>query len=65
MLSHSPLVHFNSDAVGEGRGETISVVLILLFANDPHQDANVDARESFGRLSPQPCHSSELGSRGW
>lgn len=51
----SPLACLNSDAAGEGRGETVSVLLILLLANDPHQDANRDAWESSVSPSMQPC----------
>ena len=55
VLPLSPPAGFNSD----------TAKLILLLANDPHQDANVDARESFVSSSMQPCHGSELCSRGW
>lgn len=56
MLSLSPVACLNSDAAGEGRGETVSVLLILLLANDPHQDSNGDAGESSVSPLMQPCH---------
>lgn len=57
--SRSSPVRFNSDAAGEGRGETASGLLILFLANDPHQGVNVDAREWFVSPFAQLWRGSE------
>jgi len=64
VLSHSPLARSNSGAAGEGRAEATSVLLILLLANGPHEDAAGDVRESLVSPAVQPCCGCELGSRG-
>lgn len=58
-----PPACLNSDAAGPGRGETFPVLLILLLANCPSQDVNVDAQEPFGSPSTPPCCGSALGSQ--